>query len=111
MVTGALVIVSTLAGLFPPLNALNVVAGPWLVVAPWIVGYGTERGPVGLSDTFAGVVIAALASRPGQRDQTAGRGRDGADRAHPPSQLVGTRSEALAITRPGTRSLTHRAAR
>jgi hypothetical protein len=33
----------------------------WLVLAPWIVGYGDEGGPVGLSDTFAGVIIAALA--------------------------------------------------
>jgi hypothetical protein len=37
-----------------------LLAGLWLVVAPWIVGYGDEGGPVGLSDTLAGVMIAAL---------------------------------------------------
>jgi hypothetical protein len=60
-VTGTAVVVITLAGVvFPPLNALTLVAGLWLVLAPWIVGYGDEGGPVGLSDTLAGLVIAAL---------------------------------------------------
>ena len=62
VVTGALVIAVTLAAtMIPSLAALNVLAGTWLVVAPWIVGYGTEHGSVGLSDTLAGVAIAALA--------------------------------------------------
>ena len=61
LVTGAAVVVLTLAGIvFPSLNALTVVAGLWLVLAPWLVGYGDEGGPVGLSDAVAGVVIAAL---------------------------------------------------
>jgi len=61
VVTGAAVVVVTLAGIvFPPLNALTIVAGLWLVLAPWIVGYGDEGGPVGLSDTLAGVMIAAF---------------------------------------------------
>ena len=61
LVTGGAVIVLTLLGIvFPPLNALTVVAGMWLVLSPWVVGYGDEGGPVGLSDTVAGVLIAAL---------------------------------------------------
>jgi hypothetical protein len=61
VVTGAAVVVLTLAGVvFPSLNALTVIAGVWLVLAPWIGGYGDEGGPVGLSDVVAGVSIAAL---------------------------------------------------
>jgi hypothetical protein len=61
VVTGAAVVALTVAGIvFPPLNALTITAGLWLVLAPWIVGYGDEGGPVGLSDTLAGVLIAAL---------------------------------------------------
>jgi hypothetical protein len=62
VVTGALVIAVTLAAtMIPSLAVLNVLSGTWLLVAPWIAGYGTEHGPVGLSDTLAGVAIAALA--------------------------------------------------
>ncbi len=62
VVSGAAVVVLTLAGIvLPPLNALSALAGTWLVLAPWIVGYGDHGGPVGLSDTLAGVMIAALA--------------------------------------------------
>jgi hypothetical protein len=62
VVTGGIVIALTLAGIaFGPLNSLTVVAGLWLVLAPWMVGYGDAGdGPVGLSDTIAGVVISAL---------------------------------------------------
>jgi len=61
-VTGAAVVALALAGvLFPSLNAVLVLAGLWLVTAPWLVGYGSEDGPVGLSDTLAGLGIAALA--------------------------------------------------
>src|SRR5204862_7810917 len=61
LVTGAVVMALTVAGIvLPGLNALNVLAGMWLVIAPWLVGYGSEGGPVGLSDTLAGVAIAAL---------------------------------------------------
>jgi hypothetical protein len=56
------VIVLTAAGiLFPVFNALTVLAGTWLVLAPWIVGYGDSGGPVGLSDAIAGLLISALA--------------------------------------------------
>jgi SPW repeat len=61
VVSGGAVVLLTLAGIvFPALNALTILAGLWLVLAPWIVGYGDEGGPVGLSDTLAGVAIAAL---------------------------------------------------
>ena len=62
VITGAAVIAITLASLvFPSLLALNVLAGAWLLLAPWLVGYGNEGGAVGLSDTIAGLAIAALA--------------------------------------------------
>jgi hypothetical protein len=61
-VTGGAVVVLTIAGIvLPSISALNVLAGLWLVAAPWLVGYGGEGGPVGLSDTLAGVAIAVLA--------------------------------------------------
>jgi hypothetical protein len=61
VVTGGAVVVLTLAGIvFPALNALAILAGLWLVTAPWFVGYGDADGPVGLGDTLAGVLIAAL---------------------------------------------------
>jgi hypothetical protein len=60
-VTGGAVIFLALAGIvFPSLSAVMVLAGLWLVVAPWTVGYGDDGGPVGLSDSVAGVAIAAL---------------------------------------------------
>src|SRR5438445_24085 len=41
-ITGAAVVIFTLAGIvFPSISALNVGAGLWLVVAPWLVGYGS----------------------------------------------------------------------
>jgi hypothetical protein len=62
VVTGGAVVVLTLAGIvLPSVSALNVLAGLWLVAAPWLVGYGSDGGPVGLSDTLAGLVVAALA--------------------------------------------------
>ena len=52
---GAAIVVLSAAGiLFPSLLALNVLAGTWLMIAPWLVGYGSHNGPVGLSDTVAG---------------------------------------------------------
>jgi hypothetical protein len=61
LVTGLLVAAIAAVGIvLPALNSLNVLGGTWLVVAPWLVGYGSEGGPVGLSDTLAGVAIAAL---------------------------------------------------
>ena len=60
--TGAAVVVLALTGIvFPSLNALIAIAGLWLVLAPWATGYGDEGGPVGLSDSLAGVSISALA--------------------------------------------------
>ena len=47
----------------PALGALNVLAGLWLVTAPWLVGYGTHGGPVGLSDTLAGILVGGLSLR------------------------------------------------
>jgi hypothetical protein len=44
-------------------SALNLFAGLWLVTAPWLVGYGTHDGPVGLSDTVAGILVCALTLR------------------------------------------------
>jgi SPW repeat-containing protein len=62
VVTGAAVVLATLVGIaLPSITALNVLAGLWLVAAPWLVGYGDEGGPVGLSDTSAGIAIASLA--------------------------------------------------
>jgi hypothetical protein len=61
VVTGGLVIVIALfAIVFPGLWALEMIAGLWLVVAPWLVGYGDANGPVGLSDTIAGLLIFAV---------------------------------------------------
>jgi hypothetical protein len=63
-ITGsAVAILSAASVLFPALLALNLLAGLWLVTAPWLVGFGTEGGPVGLSDVFAGLAICALALR------------------------------------------------
>ena len=31
------------------------------MTAPWLVGYGTEGGPVGLSDMVAGLLVCVLA--------------------------------------------------
>jgi SPW repeat-containing protein len=60
--SGAAVIVLTLtATVFPALWALNLLAGLWLVTAPWLVGYGDANGPVGLSDSIAGIVVCAVA--------------------------------------------------
>ena len=50
----AIVVLSAAGILFPSLLALNVLAGTWLMIAPWLVGYGSHDGPVGLSDTVAG---------------------------------------------------------
>jgi hypothetical protein len=64
VVTGAAIAVVSLVGAaFPPLLAVNVLAGLWLTTAPWLVGFGTESGPVGLSDTLAGIATCALALR------------------------------------------------
>jgi hypothetical protein len=61
-ITGSAVLALTLVGLvLPSVMALNVGAGLWLIVAPWFVGYGNEGGPVGLSDTVAGIALAGLA--------------------------------------------------
>src|SRR5205085_2594223 len=41
VITGAAVIALSAAGIvLPPFNALTVLAGLWLVLAPWLVGYG-----------------------------------------------------------------------
>jgi hypothetical protein len=64
VVTGTAIAVVSLAGVvFPALLALNVLAGLWLTTAPWLVGFGTDSGPVGLSDSLAGVATGALALR------------------------------------------------
>jgi hypothetical protein len=62
VVTGAVIAVIALAGVaFPALLSVNVLAGLWLTTAPWLVGFGTDSGPVGLSDTVAGIATCALA--------------------------------------------------
>jgi hypothetical protein len=62
VVTGAVIAVVSAAGaVFPALLALDVLAGMWLVTAPWLVGFGTERGLVGLSDVIAGIAVCVLA--------------------------------------------------
>jgi len=64
VVTGVAIAVVSLAGVvFPALLALNVLAGLWLATAPWLVGFGTASGPVGLSDSLAGIATCALALR------------------------------------------------
>jgi hypothetical protein len=64
VVTGAVIAAVSIAGVvFPALLSLNLLAGLWLTTAPWLVGFGTEGGPVGLSDTIAGVVTCGLALR------------------------------------------------
>jgi hypothetical protein len=45
---------------FPALWAFELLAGAWLLVAPWLVGYGDDNGPVGLSDTTCGVLLAIV---------------------------------------------------
>ena len=71
----------------PALGALNVLAGLLAVTAPWLVGYGTHGGPVGLSDTLAGILIGgrslrrlAVAARGGAAPA---RGRCGRIRGRP----------------------------
>jgi hypothetical protein len=62
VITGAVIAAVSLAGVvFPALLALNVLAGLWLTTAPWLVGFGMDSGPVGLSDTLAGIAASALA--------------------------------------------------
>ena len=62
VITGTAIAAVSLAGVvFPALLALNVLAGLWLTTAPWLVGFGTNSGPVGLSDTLAGIAVSALA--------------------------------------------------
>ena len=82
VITGAAIAAVSLAGvIFPALLALNVLAGLWLMTAPWLVGYGTDSGPVGLSDTLAGIVTSALAlARHDRRDPAPARGRARPDR-------------------------------
>jgi SPW repeat len=64
VVTGAAIALVSLAGvIFPAFLALNVLAGLWLTTAPWLVGFGTDSGPVGLSDTLAGLATIVLALR------------------------------------------------
>jgi hypothetical protein len=58
---GCVVLLALGAIVFPALWALEALAGLWLVTAPWLVGYGDANGPVGLSDSAAGVVVAAAA--------------------------------------------------
>ena len=58
---GAIGVVSAAGAVFPALLALDVLAGMWLVTAPWLVGFGTEGGPVGLSDVIAGIAVCVLA--------------------------------------------------
>jgi len=62
LVTGSCVILIALAAIvFPGLWALGALAGLWLVTAPWVVGYGDANGPVGLSDSAAGLVVVVAA--------------------------------------------------
>jgi hypothetical protein len=62
VVTGvAIAGVSAAGAVFPALLALDVLAGMWLVTAPWLVGFGTENGLVGLSDVVAGIAVCILA--------------------------------------------------
>ena len=41
----------------PGAPGARTAAGTWLMIAPWLVGYGGEGGPVGLSDTIAGLLL------------------------------------------------------
>lgn len=41
-----------------PLRWLNVLLGAWLVIAPWVLGYGRTEAVVG---TAAGLLLAGLA--------------------------------------------------
>jgi hypothetical protein len=62
LVTAAAVLLLGLAAIvFPALWALETLAGTWLVVAPWLVGFGDANGPVGLSDVACGVLLVAVA--------------------------------------------------
>jgi SPW repeat-containing protein len=62
VVTGSCVALIALGAIFfPALWALEALAGLWLVTAPWVVGYGDANGPVGLSDSATGVLVAATA--------------------------------------------------
>jgi hypothetical protein len=62
LVTGSAILALGLAAVvFPAFWALVPFAGLWLVTAPWLVGYGSEGGPVGLSDTIAGLLVCAAA--------------------------------------------------
>jgi hypothetical protein len=56
----AIALLSAAAVLFPGLLVLDVLLGSWLAIAPWLVGYGSHGGPVGLSDSIAGVAVVVL---------------------------------------------------
>jgi hypothetical protein len=53
----ALLGLGLIAVALPSLWALVLLPGLWLVIAPWLLGYGDANGPVGISDTVAGLVI------------------------------------------------------
>jgi hypothetical protein len=62
LVTAVAVLLLGLAAIvFPALWALETLAGLWLVVAPWLVGFGDTNGPVGLSDVACGVLLVTVA--------------------------------------------------
>jgi SPW repeat-containing protein len=89
VVTGsAIAAVALVSRAYPALGALNVLAGLWLVTAPWLVGYGTHGGPVGLSDTLAGILVCGLSVWrlviEARRAQAPGPGPVGRIRRRPP---------------------------
>jgi hypothetical protein len=53
----ALLGLGLIAVVLPSLWALVLLPGLWLVLAPWLLGYGDANGPVGISDTVAGLVV------------------------------------------------------
>ncbi len=55
--SASIALLALAAAVFPSLWALAALVGTWLVVAPWIVGYGDANGPVGISDSVAGVLV------------------------------------------------------
>ena len=62
VVTAAAVLVlGVVAIALPALWALETFAGLWLVVAPWLVGFGDANGPVGISDVVCGLLLLAVA--------------------------------------------------
>ena len=89
VVTGAAVIALALLAILStrPCRRWSLIGRPWLVTAPWLVGYGSEGGPVGLSDTVAGLAAVRARDR-GSRPAAERRAAERPGGHRPPERRV-----------------------